>query len=95
MREVCRQTGADIKSWTDQSKDEASRATRPTRTFVIEVRLCHADDSAPCFPAPWQYSTLVSWLAEGHSVSVFAASPCSDYVFFYGHAQNLLRPCKL
>ena len=37
VREVCRQTGADIKSWTDQSRDEASRSPRPTRTFVIEA----------------------------------------------------------
>jgi len=37
VREVCRHTGADIKSWTDQTKDEATRTPRPTRTFVIEV----------------------------------------------------------
>lgn len=34
VREIIRQTDADIKSWTDKCEDDT---TRPTRTFIIEV----------------------------------------------------------
>ena len=34
VREIIRQTEADIKSWTDKCEDDT---TRPTRTFIIEV----------------------------------------------------------
>ncbi len=35
IREIIKQTGADVKSWTDKMEDDL---TRPTRTFIIEVR---------------------------------------------------------
>lgn len=35
IREVIKQTEADVKSWTDKLEDESMR---PTRTFIIEVR---------------------------------------------------------
>lgn len=34
IREVIKETGADVKSWTDKVEDDL---TRPTRTFIIEV----------------------------------------------------------
>ena len=52
VREVCRQTGADIKSWTDQSKDEASRSPRPTRTFVIEAHPSLSSNVTACVDIP-------------------------------------------
>ena len=36
MREITKQTGADIKSWTEKPDSKSTRA-RPTRTFVVEV----------------------------------------------------------
>ncbi|KAL0031801.1 hypothetical protein WJX79_008164 [Trebouxia sp. C0005] len=35
VREISRQTGADIKSWTEKP-DHKSQSSRPTRSFVIE-----------------------------------------------------------
>ena len=35
MREIIRHSDANIKSWTDKCEDDI---TRPTRTFIIEVR---------------------------------------------------------
>jgi len=35
IREVIKQTEADVKSWTDKLEDESMR---PTRTFIIEVK---------------------------------------------------------
>ena len=40
VREISRQTGADIKSWTEKP-DHKSQSSRPTRSFVIEVLLVH------------------------------------------------------
>lgn len=34
IREIIKETGADVKSWTDKVEDDL---TRPTRTFIIEV----------------------------------------------------------
>lgn len=36
VREISKQTGADIKSWTEKP-DHKSLSSRPTRSFVIEV----------------------------------------------------------
>ena len=36
VREISRQTGADIKSWTEKP-DNKSASSRPTRSFVLEV----------------------------------------------------------
>lgn len=39
VREISKQTGADIKSWTEKP-DHKSLSSRPTRSFVIEVLPC-------------------------------------------------------
>ena len=41
VREISKQTGADIKSWTEKP-DHKRLSSRPTRTFVIEVPLKHS-----------------------------------------------------
>ena len=43
MREICKQTGADIKSWTDKR-----HSARPTRMFVIEVSLLAPGETSTC-----------------------------------------------
>jgi len=49
VREIIRQTDSDIKSWTDKCEDDI---TRPTRTFIIEVR-----NSLPSLPE-WRLRCL-------------------------------------
>ena len=39
VREISKQTGANIKSWTEKP-DHKSLSSRPTRSFVIEVLAC-------------------------------------------------------
>ncbi len=45
VREISKQTGADIKSWTEKP-DHKSHSSRPTRSFVIEVLLMHSMHSS-------------------------------------------------
>ena len=42
VRDICKVTGADIKSWTDP----AGARARPTRTYVIEVHTMHSSHMA-------------------------------------------------
>lgn len=37
VREISKQTGSDIKSWTEKPHNKTA-SSRPTRSFVIEVR---------------------------------------------------------
>ena len=46
VREISKQTGADIKSWTEKP-DNKTASSRPTRSFVIEV-----------MPPPFLYHSL-------------------------------------
>jgi hypothetical protein len=50
VREVMRQTGADIKSWTEQG---SHRSKRPARVFLISVSALRPTDLPPgstCHP---------------------------------------------
>lgn len=40
VREISKQTGADIKSWTEKAASAPGRLNRPVRSFVIEVSCC-------------------------------------------------------
>ena len=43
VRDMMKQSGADIKSWTDKNPTQAKDGTcRPTRTFVVEVGSRHS-----------------------------------------------------
>lgn len=37
VREISKQTGADIKSWTGKAASAPGKPNRPVRSFVIEV----------------------------------------------------------
>ncbi|CAL8466653.1 g6189 [Coccomyxa elongata] len=63
IREIIKETGADVKSWTDKVEDDL---TRPTRTFIIEG---HPESVAIALRIICDGIARYKELCEGHFVS--------------------------
>ncbi len=82
VREIIRHSDANIKSWTDKCEDDI---TRPTRTFIIEVRpLLH---KISVF-----YTRCCNQKCVAHTSQLFAAD--TPLLIYRGHRRAWPQLCS-